>query len=183
MLRFAEFIQARPVPVDLALDEVFDLGDVFAVVGGDEGEGGAEASGASGAADAMDVIFRMGRHVEIKDVADIGNVEATRRNVGTDEDVHRAILEGVERSHAGRLVHVAMQGANRKAMLVQALVNNGDVALAVAEHNGVLQAFDFAQQPAQGLALVAAAMRGDQRLGDGGDDGGGAGHFDAGRIM
>ena len=97
--------------------------------------------------------------------------------------VDRAVLEGVERGHAGALVHVAMQGADGETVLFQALVNDGDIALAIAEDDGVLQPLGFAQQAAQGFALVAAAVRGDQELGDGGRGGGGAGDLHASGIM
>ena len=59
-----------------------------------------------------------------------------------------------------------------------------DLALAVAEHDGVLEAFRRADQPAQRFALfVRIAAGGDFQLGDGGGRGGRLGHFDAHRIV
>ena len=78
---------------------------------GDDGEGFARASGAAGAADAVDVVLGMDRHVEIEDVADVGNVEAARGDVGCDEQLQLAGAKALQHRHARALVHVAMQRA------------------------------------------------------------------------
>ena len=70
------------LPFDLARDQFLDLGDRFLVGGGNDGQRDAGLAGAAGAADAVDVVFGMMRHVEIEDMADVGNVEAARGDVG-----------------------------------------------------------------------------------------------------
>ena len=82
------------------------------------------AAGAAGAADAVDVIVGMMRHVEIEDVADGGNIEAAGGDVGSDQQRNLALAELIQRRGAGRLIHVAMQGADAEAVLLQRFVNN-----------------------------------------------------------
>ena len=72
--------------MESAADQLLDRRDRLGVVGaGDDGDGHAGASGAAGAADAVHIIVGMDRHVEIVDVADVGDIEAARRHVGGDQ--------------------------------------------------------------------------------------------------
>ena len=66
-------------------DQLFDRDDRFGIERGDDGDRGAGAAGPGGAADAVDVIVGVMRHVEIEDMADGGNIEATGRDVGSDQ--------------------------------------------------------------------------------------------------
>src|SRR5262245_45840209 len=84
-------------------DQLLDGRDVSAVGGRDDGDGGAAASGAAGAADAMDVIVGVMRDVEVEDVADGGNVEAARGDVGGNQQRHFVLAELIERGRARRL--------------------------------------------------------------------------------
>ena len=69
-------------------------------------------------------------------------------------------------------------------MAQQRAIQRRDVALAVAEDDGVLHAFGRADQAAQRVALVVRLAAGlGQKLGRGGDGGGRAGDFDADRIV
>ena len=74
-----------------------------------------------------------------------------------------------------------MNGGGVDAALLQGLGHAVHIALAVAEHDGVLDVL-AADQLGQRLALLTAAA-GHQALGDVGIGGGGAGHFDAGRGL
>ncbi|VUD75088.1 hypothetical protein MET9862_05728 [Methylobacterium symbioticum] len=137
-------------------------------------------AGAARAADAVDVILRMMRHVEVEDVAHGRDVEAARGDVGGHEQGRLAAAEGVERGHAGALVHVAVQRRRREAVVHQGLLELGHLALAVAEDDAVLQLLGAADEPAQALALdMAFRAGGDEALDDGLGSGGGAGHLDA----
>jgi hypothetical protein len=66
---------------DVALD-VRQRDGVFLAT---EADGVAVGAGARGAADAMHVVFGIVRQVEIEHVADIGNVQAARGDVGGDQ--------------------------------------------------------------------------------------------------
>src|SRR5690606_25537541 len=69
-----------PEPVDVALDQLGDGVDIFGFARPDEGYRRSRTSGAAGASDAVNVILGVGRYVEIEDVADRRNVEATGSN-------------------------------------------------------------------------------------------------------
>ena len=105
-------------------DQLFDRGDRLVVERGDDRDRGAGAPGAAGTADAMHVVVGMMRHVEIEDVADGGNIEAAGGDVGGDQQRNLALAELIERRGARRLIHVAMQGADAEAVLLQRFVDD-----------------------------------------------------------
>ena len=82
--RCPEFPQFDPwdVHVELALDGL-DVGEVLA---GDEGVGLAGAFGATGAADAVGVGVRGVGDIEVDDVADLGDVDASGRDIRLEVD-------------------------------------------------------------------------------------------------
>ena len=80
------------------------------------------------------------RRVVVDDVADVGNVEAARRDVRADQQLHVVVAERVERGHARALVEIAVQRGDRKAVLLQRAIDHLHVALAVAEDDRVLEA-------------------------------------------
>ena len=65
-----------------------------------------------------------------------------------------------ERGGARRLIEVAVQRGGVELVLQQRAVQLRDFALAVAEHDGVLEAVGGADQPAQRLALVGRIAAG-----------------------
>ena len=73
----------------------------------------------------------MMRHVEIEDVAGRGNVEAARGDVGGHQQRNFALAELIEGGGARRLLHVAVQGADGKAVLLDARPG----CVVVAGHN------------------------------------------------
>ena len=135
-------------------DQLLDRDHGFLVERRDDRDRGAGASGAAGAADAVDIVVGVMRHVEIEDVAGGGNVEAAGGDVGGDQQRNFALAELIEGSGARRLVHIAVQGADAEAVLLQRFVQQRHFALAVAEDDGVLQILGVAQQAAQHIALV-----------------------------
>ena len=54
-------------------------------------------AGAAGAADAVDVIVGVARRLVIEHMADVGNVEPARGDVGGDQELQIAGAEAVER--------------------------------------------------------------------------------------
>ena len=155
-------------PGDRLADQLLDRGDRFAVGRSDDGDGGPGQARASGASDAMDVVVRMVRDVEIEHMADRGYVEAARGDVGSNQQRHFALAELVERRRARRLVKVAVQRRRVEAVAQQRLVQLRDLALAIAEHDGVLEVFARPDQVAQRIALVMRFAAGlDQKLGGG----------------
>ena len=137
--------QARR-PRDALADQLLDLGDRLAVGRADDGDRGAGLAGAAGAADAVDVVVGMMRDVEIEDVADVGNVEAAGGDVGGDQQLDLAVAERIERGGARRLIQVAVQRRGVEAVADQRAVQLRDLALAVAEDDGVLEVVGGADQ-------------------------------------
>ena len=88
-------------PRDGLADQLLDRRDALLVGRRDHGDGGAAAPGAPGTADAVDVVVGMVRHVEIEDVADGGNVEPARGDIGGDQQ-RRLRSCGTESSAAVR---------------------------------------------------------------------------------
>src|SRR5262249_25560500 len=97
-------------------DELFYRGDGLVVGGGGDRYRCAAAAGPARAADAMNIIIGMMRHVEIEDVAHIGDVEAAGGHVGGDQQGHLVLAKLVERRHARGLIHVAVKRDRRKAV-------------------------------------------------------------------
>ena len=102
--------------------------------------GEALAAGAPSASDAMDVILGMDRDVVIEDVAHIGDIESSSRDIACGKEGDRAVAEGVERRGALMLIHVTMETAGAESMLDQGPMQQPDIALAIAEDDGVLDA-------------------------------------------
>src|SRR5262252_1639356 len=127
-------------PWDGLSNQLLDRRDASAVGGRNDGDGGAAPSGASGAADAMHVVVGVMRDVEVEDVADRGNVEAARGDVGGNQQRDFVLAELIERGHARRLVHVAVQRDRGKAVADERTVQRRDLALAVAEDDRIGQA-------------------------------------------
>ena len=118
-------------------------------------------------------------------MADGRNVQTARGDVAGDKDLQLPGAETVQRFGAQRLVKIAMDRRGVETVFDQALGHHIDIALAVAEHDGVIQRrLGFADQAAQRFAL-GPVIGGDfhQLLGDVGASGGGARDFDARRIM
>src|SRR6266478_7493778 len=127
-------------PRDGLADQLLDRRDAPAVGRRNDGDGGAAASRAPGAADAMHVVVGVVRDVEVEDVADGGNVETARGDVGGNQQRHFVLAELIERGRARRLVHVAMQRDCGKAVPDERTMQRRDLALAVAEDDRIGQA-------------------------------------------
>ena len=115
---------------------------------GDDRQRDAALAGAARAADAVDIVLGVMRRVVIDHMADVGNVEPARGDVGADEQLDLIVAERVERGHAGALVEIAVQRADGEAVLLQRAIDDLHVALAVAEDDRVLEILGAADQAA-----------------------------------
>ena len=71
---------------------------MLAILGYHHGEGVPRCSRAASPADTMHVILGMLWHVEIDDVADVGDVESARGNVSSDQHLILTVPETFERA-------------------------------------------------------------------------------------
>src|SRR5690606_32518012 len=141
---------------DLARDQFLDLLEIFRLVRETDRHRLAGTASAAGAADPVDVVLGMDRHVEVEDVADARDVEATGRDIGSHEKLELAVAEAVEDARAHRLVEVAMQCAGVEPVLPEGFRDDIDVALAVAEDDAIGEPLALGpQDAAEDLALLA----------------------------
>src|SRR6185436_2174900 len=171
-------------PGNALADQLLDRGHRLAVGTCDDGDRDAAAAGATGAADAMHVVVGVEWHIEIEDVAHVGDVETAGGDVRGNQEAHVTLAEGVECRHPFGLAHVTVQRRGIEAMTDQRAVELGDLALAIAENDGVLEVLVSTDQAAQDVALLVALAPGlHQELGDGRDRGRRPRHLDFDRIV
>ena len=163
----------------------------------DEGDGRARVARAARAADAVDVDLLVFGALVVDDVRDVVDVDASRGDVGGDQDVDLAVTEGAQRLLASTLAQVAVQRTNREAAGSQVLAQAGGGALGAAEDDGAaatlrlenagddldlvhgVNAVDDLLDRVDGLVLVVGVLRADvgrldhEAAGEGHD---GAGH-------
>tara|TARA_B100000749_G_scaffold278896_1_gene270514 strand:- start:57 stop:602 length:546 start_codon:yes stop_codon:yes gene_type:complete len=103
-------------PFDPTAQDVFDLADQRGVFMQSESQRFASIFRPSGAPDAVNVGVNRVRHIEVYDVGDLGNVDASRGHIGGDQHVVLALAESVDGLLAFVLGHIALQ--HRHAILV-----------------------------------------------------------------
>src|SRR6202023_2162273 len=77
------------------------------------------SAGTPGAADAMDVVSGLPRQIEVDDVADAGDIETPRGDVGRDQRAHASAAHVRKGAGALELVHVAVQRRRGVAFAAQ----------------------------------------------------------------
>ena len=101
--------------------EALDAPQQIALVVGAQRDGAAFGAGAGRPPDAMHVGLGHLGQLEIDDVRDVVDVDATGRNVGRDQDAQLGVAEEVERMLALLLALVAVNGGDTNAGRVQML--------------------------------------------------------------
>src|SRR6185437_4949764 len=149
---------------DVLADELGDRRDEAAVFGSGQREGAPLTARPPGTPDAVDIVLGMNGHVEIEDVRQALDVETAGRDVARHEQANLALLEALQRLGALGLRHVAMEGRGVEPVLRQRAIERVDIALAIAEDEGVLDVL-AADEAAERVAL-ALAVDDDQRLRD-----------------
>ena len=91
----------------LAADEFLDIGQADGVLLAGEADGIALGARTRGAADAVHIVGGVLRQVEVEDMADIGEVQASRGDVGGDQHGELAIMELLQNAHALFLRNIA----------------------------------------------------------------------------
>src|SRR5262245_45787463 len=127
-------------PGDALADEALNRADCLAVNGRDDCYRGAASAGATSSADSVHVVVRMVRHIEIQNVADFANIEPPRGDVRCNQQLGLAATETVQCRRARCLVHIAVQSDCVEFVPQQRAMQVGDLALAIAKDNRVLEA-------------------------------------------
>ncbi len=92
-------------------------------------------TGAPGTTDAMQMSVGVGRDVEIDHHREIGDVEATCRNIGCDQHRATAIGEAHEHFFALALIELTVQGQYGEISCRQLTCDHAHVLARIAEHD------------------------------------------------
>jgi hypothetical protein len=95
--------------------QLFNRPQTAMIISGHKTRGPAERFHTRRPANAMDIVFRRIRHVEIHDVSDVRDVDATRRYVGGDQNPVHAAFETFQRRPSLRETAVAMDDGHLMA--------------------------------------------------------------------
>lgn len=93
---------------------LFELGDLLALAGIDEGDGGSLFSGAGGAAAAVGVVFDLLWELVVDDEGEPLDIDATGGDVGGDEDAGALVLEAAHNFIALALGEIPLDNIDRK---------------------------------------------------------------------
>ncbi len=152
--------------------EAFDAAEEVAFVGITEGDGDAGVSGSACAADAVDVGLGLHGQVEVEDVCNGVDIQASCGDVGGDEDAEAACGEGVECAGALVLGLVAMDCDGGDAVADEFFGNAVGAVLGFGEDDAALGGGVGQQVHEQGgLALFGQEVEALFDLGGGGGDG------------
>ena len=131
-----------------------------------EGHDAALAPGARRTTAAVEVGLRVAGGVEVDDQADVVDVDAAGRDVGGDDDLHVTVGEALEVPLAHPLGQAALEVDCLRAGVGQRL---GELGRALAGAGEDDRATVRADQPADGVDLVAEAADGQRVVGHRGD--------------
>ena len=121
--------------LDLVRDVVLDLGQRHRVFLAAEADRIAILAGARRASDAMHVVGRILRQVVVEYVADVGNVQAARGDIGRDQHGQIAAVEFAHEAQPLLLRHVARQRLRLEPVREQIALELLRDALGVDEHH------------------------------------------------
>ena len=114
--------------------------ELVCVVLGHEGERPAGLARAARAPDAVDIVLGVHGHVEVHDVAHVGDVDAAGEDVGGNEDVTATVAEGAQGALALVLAAVAVDGGAGDVGAAQAAAAGVRAVLRAAEDDDALGA-------------------------------------------
>ena len=90
-------------------------------------------------------VFRMEGNVPVEHVADLLHVKTARGHVGANQNIDFAGLELAQCFRAFALVHISVQSAHFDIARLHEFAHVCNIALAVAENEGVFDFFLFVQ--------------------------------------
>mmetsp|Transcript_7372 Transcript_7372/g.12730 ORF Transcript_7372/g.12730 Transcript_7372/m.12730 type:complete len:419 (+) Transcript_7372:2350-3606(+) len=171
--------QYRRHPLLRLLEQVLEIEQHrLGLVAVDESGSDARLAAPTGTTDAMDVVLNLVRHVVVDHVLDVREVQTLGGDVGGDEHVPLARLEGVDGPLALLLVHAAVDCTRLHALKQQVLVDVVHVGLVLAEDQHRRRRLLKALQQVHDLGLLLDVLHllddiqvGSSRAADVDDDG------------
>ena len=137
-MQFAGFVD-----VGRLVHELLNLVELVHVLLGHKRNGPAQLAGAARTANAVDIVGRLGRHVEVHDVAHVANVDAAGENIGCHQHVDGAVAEGRKRALALGLAAVAVNRGGLDAFALKATAAAVGAVLGAHKDDGALRALLF----------------------------------------
>src|SRR5918995_479433 len=104
---------------DLLADEAFDGGNLLDVFPSHDRKSITDTLRASGAADPVHVIFRMMRHIEVDNMADLRHVDTARGDIGGDHHLVTAVAKAIQRVLALALSSARMENRDGMSLLME----------------------------------------------------------------
>ena len=152
--RFAAFGQR--IAGNFGLEQAFYFVERETIFLSDEGNGTSGASGASCSADAVHVVFGVTRCIVVDDHLNVVDVDAAAHDVGGNEDVNLALLEGQHHFVALALLKIGVHGRAVEAAALQNDVEFLDPLLGRDENNDAL-GFSFGEDVLENGRFVVIA--------------------------
>lgn len=115
------------------LQEVHELADNTTVATVEESSGNTSVTSASGTTDTMDVVVNISRKVIVDNVSDVGDIETTGSNSGSDHDGATAVTEELESTLTLTLSAVTVDRGGREALVDQEIRERVSHALGLDE--------------------------------------------------
>src|SRR5436190_14786842 len=103
-------------PGDGRAQHLFDVLELLEILWRDQRQRAALLPRPARAADAVHIVVGLPGHVEVENVAHVGDIEPARRHVARRQERDATLAEGVECRRAAHLVHVAMQRTRSQAL-------------------------------------------------------------------
>ena len=109
-------LHAHGFPVDLGLEQFFNVAHQALVAARHKADGVAQSAGAACAANAVHIVFGVEGDVKVEHRWHVFDVQAACGHIGTDEQIDFAFFEAFEGFQAFVLALVAVQGAGAKTV-------------------------------------------------------------------
>jgi hypothetical protein len=124
----------RPLPDHAASDESFQRTKSVAILRRDKADGISDRLRSSGSPDAVHIVFRMHGKIEIDDVRNAVDVNASSRDIGRHEHADLSGFEGFQRTQPLVLRTIRMKGGRRDLRSSQALRDSVGAVLSPGEN-------------------------------------------------
>ena len=134
--------------------QAFDVLHIAAFVTSNETHGDTFTTGTRGTADAVNILFGYVGQFEVEHVADAGDVDAARRDVGCDQNLDLPVTEGLQRCGALALRLVTVNGGGLDTGTGKPAHNAVGTVLGAGENQRAVDLFAFQLEGQQSLLFA-----------------------------